>query len=156
MSPSVASKPLDWHLSRVHELTYYDKVQDITASTGGRTWYVKYNHHPSLKEIPLFHCKIQLINISTLHQILLNFVTSRFQPHLLLDFGHLTPPITYILTGHAAMWASAHWLAPQTRIHLSYLQGEGKHLHTSGYVVSIYLSSLFLTGNNCVNLVLMH
>ena len=31
------------------------------------------------------------------HHILSNFVTSRFQPHFLLDFGHLTPPITYIL-----------------------------------------------------------
>ena len=192
MSSSVSSEPLDWHLSGVHELTYYLKVlEDISA--GGRTRNVKYNHHTSLKEIPLFYCKIQLIALLTLyfavrwtcecqnihsnwrmdslvgleytkskilpnllyaHHVLSNFVTSRFQPRFLLDFGHLTSH--HIYTGHAAMRASAHWLAPQTWIHLSYLQGEGKHPHTSGYVVSIYLSSLFLTGNNCVNLVLMH
>ena len=67
MSSSVASEPLDWHISGpgVHELTYYHKVQDI--STGGRTRNVKYNHHTSLKDIPLFYCKIQLSALLTLY-----------------------------------------------------------------------------------------
>jgi len=101
--------------SRVHELTYYHKVQDISA--GGRTRNVKYNHHTALKEIPLFDCKIQLSALLTLyfvvgleytkckilpnllyaHHVLSNFVTSRFLPRFSLDFGRLTPPITYML-----------------------------------------------------------